>query len=300
MIICIGEILADMICDKSSCGMMIKSYLGGASINVCANVKYCGAKAGFIGCVGNDVIGKYLVEETNKLSLDYLDVSFDKYRNTTLAFVSLDNGERDFTFFRNDTADYHIAIDSLESIDLNEVCIIYLGSLMLNTDYGYNLAKEIVDFAKKNSILISFDINLRMDLYDSVNTAKERYSYFIEQCDIVKFSEDELLLFSDKCDLFEAINSYKKDDQLLLVTLGSKGSFYSFNEYSNFVKSDYVSSIDTTGAGDAFLGAVLSCLDLKTKASYTKTVLDKALAYGNKIGSIAVRHYGAISHITNK
>ena len=101
MILCIGEILADLIGEKENGIMKYSRYPGGAPLNVAVGISKLNGKIGFIGNVGNDIIGNYLKDFASSIRFDYLDVTLDNKHNTTLAFVDIDeNGERHFAFNR--------------------------------------------------------------------------------------------------------------------------------------------------------------------------------------------------------
>lgn len=288
MILSIGEILADMIGEVVDEKISFNMFCGGAPFNVAVNAKQSGGKVGFIGRVGNDLIGKNLIKFSQTMGLDELNIQVDPVRNTTLAFVSLCNGERDFTFFRHKTADYNIDINSL---DFDKYNIIHLGSLMLSEPEGIDFANKVIEKVKCENKILSFDVNFRMDLYKSLDDAIKAYKPFVETADILKFSDDEILAFTGKSSLDEAICSLKKQNRLLLITLGSKGSMYVYNEYTNVIPTVPVKPIDTTGAGDAFFGCLLSNLDGK---EFTKENIENALMKANKKGAETTQFMGAI------
>ena len=136
MILSIGEILADMVGSYEDGDLTFKTFCGGAPFNVAVNAKKAGAEVGFIGRVGKDVIGRFVEGQAIKANLDYLDIQIDKERNTTLAFVTLDNGERDFAFNRHDTADYNLEIELIDFNKYKGLKILHLGSLMLSEEKG--------------------------------------------------------------------------------------------------------------------------------------------------------------------
>lgn len=129
MILSIGEILADMVGSNENGTLTFKFFCGGAPFNVAVNAKLSGASVGFIGRVGKDVIGRFVTDEAKKANLDSLDIQVDKGRNTTLAFVTLTDGERDFAFNRHDTADYNIDLNEIDFNKYEGLNIIHLTLL---------------------------------------------------------------------------------------------------------------------------------------------------------------------------
>lgn len=291
MILAIGEILADMVGQYVDGDLTFKAFCGGAPYNVAVNAKKAGAKVGFIGRVGDDVIGRFLIKESEKANFDRFDVQIDEYRSTTLAFVSLTNGERDFTFNRNDTADYNMDFEAIDFDSYGKLSLIDLGSLMLSEPAGRVFAQKIADKAKELGVKLSFDMNFRMDTYDSFEDAKRAYAPFVKRADIIKFSEDELSAYTGIDNLDEAVSSITHKDQLVLVTLGSRGSAYYLNGRSAVVASVPVKPIDTTGAGDAFFGTFLAKIAHK---EWTDDNLRSALADANEAGARTTQFLGAV------
>lgn len=291
MILSIGEILADMVGETIDGTLTFKAFCAGAPFNVAVNAKNAGASVGFIGRVGRDVIGRFVTEEAKKANLDHLDIQVDNSRNTTLAFVTLTDGERDFAFNRHDTADYNIDVDKIDFSKYNGLKIIHLGSLMLSEENGKCFAKSIAKKAKDLGVKLSFDMNFRMDTYKDFEDAKKAYKPFVEQADIIKFSDDELRLYTGIEDVNEAIASIYQEGQLFVLTLGSKGSLYYYNGQSGVVPTQKVVPVDTTGAGDAFFGTFLANVENK---EWNKENVESALIKANKAGAETTQFLGAI------
>lgn len=291
MILSIGEILADMVGNSTDGVLTFKAFCGGAPFNVAVNAKNTGAKVGFVGRVGNDVLGRFVVEQAKKANLDHLDIQVDGERNTTIAFVTLSDGERDFAFNRHDTADFNIDVEEIDFDNYKDLSIVHLGSLMLSEESGVAFAKQIVQKSKKMGLKLSFDVNFRLDTYKSFEDAKKAYEYFIKSADIVKFSDDELSLYTGIDDKIDAIKSIYQENQLFVLTLGSAGSMYYYNGKSGIVPTEKVIPIDTTGAGDAFFGTLLSQIENK---EYTEENLKKALLKANREGAKTTQFLGAV------
>lgn len=292
MILSVGEILADMIGQKVDGVTTFKVFCGGAPFNLAVNAKQSGAKVGFVGRVGNDVIGRFVLCEAQKAHLDRLDIQIDAERNTTIAFVTLTDGERDFAFNRHDTADFNIDFDDIDFESYENLEIVHLGSLMLSEQKGREFAEKIANKASELSAKLSFDMNFRKDIYKNFEDAKRAYAPFVERADIIKFSDDELADYTGISDMDEAAKSVLKKDKLLLVTLGKSGSAYYYNDLKGIVPSiSGVKCVDTTGAGDAFFGAFLANIEGK---ELTEENIVYAMQQGNIKGAKTTEFYGAI------
>lgn len=288
MVICVGEILADMVGSKKDNELIFTPKAGGAPFNVACCLRKLGAETVFVGSVGDDAIGRFLSEQAKKRDFDdfLIDVSDDK--NTTLAFVSLDDkGERDFSFYRKNTADAYLPRISDELIAKST--IVHIGSLMLSFDIGRDYALELIDRVHKAGKKVSFDVNYRADIFESVENAVSIYKGIIESVDIIKMSSDEYDIFGE-----EFVKSLRAD--LICVTLGSKGSkaFYDGNEIS--VGSISVEPVDTTGAGDAFWGCALRFVDLAIRKK-RKLSVETVLKYANICGALNTTGVGAIDYL---
>lgn len=292
MILSVGEILADMIGQKVNGVTTFKAFCGGAPFNLAVNAKQSGAKVGFVGRVGNDVIGRFVLGEAQKAHLDRLDIQIDAERNTTIAFVTLTDGERDFAFNRHDTADFNIDFDDIDFSGYEDLNVVHLGSLMLSEQKGRELAEKVVNKASELGAKLSFDMNFRKDIYTDFEDAKRAYAPFVERADIIKFSDDELADYTGISDMDEAAKSVLKKDKLLLVTLGKSGSAFYYNDLKGIVPSiSGVKCVDTTGAGDAFFGAFLANIEGK---ELTEENIVYAMQQGNIKGAKTTEFYGAI------
>ena len=289
MILVIGEILADMIGEKQGGALSFKAFCGGAPFNVAVNAKNTGVEVGFVGRVGRDVIGKFLISEAGKAGLDFLQIQVDEERNTTLAFVSLNDGERSFSFNRHDTADFNIDVNT---IDFSQnISIVHLGSLMLSEDNGKKVAEHIAAKTKEIGAKLSFDMNFRLDTYSDFSEAMKAYEPYVRCADIIKFSDDELKLYTGTEDRIEAIKKIYRENQIFLLTMGGEGSMYFYNGKYNVIPTKKVKPIDTTGAGDAFFGTFLG--EIENKEWNTENI-ESAIIKANAAGAATTQFLGAI------
>ncbi len=290
MILCAGEILADMIGAERDGVFVYERKAGGAPFNVACAVKKFGVKSAFAGSVGDDIIGGFLKDFVKSVKLDGLCLESDAQRNTTLAFVQLDrHGERSFCFYRKNTADYRmpeIPDGLFDSAD-----IVHIGSLMLSEDEGAAYAARLAKRASSAGKTVSFDVNFRTDIFKDKESAVSRYKTMLEAADIVKFSEDEVEIFGQ-----DYIDGRLKE-KLVCITFGGNGSEWRYLGRRNAVLSVKVKPVDTTGAGDAFYAGVLSRLDGLQKSEWTDGVLNHALKFGNVCGALNTLGRGAIDSL---
>ena len=290
MILCAGEILADMIGAERDGVFVYERKAGGAPFNVACAVKKFGVKSAFAGSVGDDIIGGFLKDFVKSVKLDGLCLESDAQRNTTLAFVHLDrHGERSFCFYRKNTADYRmpeIPDGLFDSAD-----IVHIGSLMLSEDEGAAYAARLAKRASAAGKTVSFDVNFRTDIIKDKERAVSLYKTMLEAADIVKFSEDEVEIFGQ-----DYIDGRLKE-KLVCITFGGNGSEWRYLGRRNAVPSVKVKPVDTTGAGDAFYAGVLSRLDGLQKSEWTDGVLNHALKFGNVCGALNTLGRGAIDSL---
>lgn len=287
MILCVGEILADMIGTVKDGSLWYERKAGGAPFNVACAAKKFGAEVTFAGSVGCDLIGDFLINFANKQNLDGILINRDAKHNTTLAFVELDEkGERSFCFYRKNTADYNLPYIPQNIFDGTN--IVHIGSLMLSEKAGFEYAESIAKRARKQNKILSFDINYRTDIFKDRQSAVRIYKKIINYADIVKFSEDEVEVFTE--------NYIKKElnDKLVCISLGGNGSEWRYKGKSNRVPPIKVKPVDTTGAGDAFYAGVLSRLDKIQPALWTEETLNSVFAFANVCGALNTLGRGAI------
>lgn len=290
MILSVGEILVDMIGEEKDGTFSYQRKAGGAPFNVACAIKKYHGNSGFVGSVGEDIIGKFLIKFAKEQNLDYLNIKLDQEHNTTLAFVDIDqNGERNFCFYRKNTSDYFLPYVDEELIKNSN--IIHIGSLMISELVGFNYALELISRVHKLNKLISFDINFRTDIFQDKDEAIKRYQTILKQSDIIKLSEDELEIFP--------LSFFKENvkDALLCISLGGKGSRCIYKNIDITIPSIKVNPIDTTGAGDSFYAGVLSLLDKHSQEEWNKENLISIFKFANVAGALNTLGKGAIDSL---
>ena len=305
-IFCIGEALIDFICKDIDTplknGVNFVKKAGGAPANVAASIVKLGGSASFCGKVGSDAFGQFLVDEMTSHGIDCSQVVMDSKLPTTLAFVSLKaDGERDFEFFRG--ADGALRSDEIASDVLEKYDIFHFGSATGLLDGEFKEAyMELLKNAKANDKLVSFDPNFRDLLWKE---DKELFIGRVKAClpyvDLIKMSEEEAsILFNkeDKSEVAKVVHSFGV--KCMTITCGKKGTFVSIDDTEELVPSIPIKSIDSTGAGDAFIGALLYKLSFQENS---KSALKNAkeimayIAFSNKVGAITCTKIGAMESV---
>ena len=293
-VFCIGELLIDFINKDINAGLVkginFEKKAGGAPANVCAAVCKLGGKSYFLGQIGKDAFGKFLLDTLKNANINTEMVVEEG--NTTLAFVSIDeNGERDFEFNRGSDGQY-----SFDKIDLNKISkndIVHFGSATAFLEGELkNTYFKLLNYCKENKIFISFDPNYR----DALIT-EDKLEQFIEDCkEFIKYSDEEIKIITKEEDLYNGIEKlHNMGAKLIAVTLGSKGTLVSTNEENYIVQSIKIKQVDSTGAGDAFVGAVLKQIaQLKDKNNISFEKMKEIIFYANKVGAFTCTNYGAI------
>jgi fructokinase len=291
MIVCYGEILIDSFVD----GEKKEEHVGGAPFNLVMAAKKVGASVSFHGAIGNDEAGKLIEDYFKKEKLPLSGLRIVPDQKTTIAQVTLKDGERDFRFLRDPGADVFFDESSLDDIAHGD--IVHLGSLMLSSEKGREFARKVVKKTKELHKLLSFDINFRSDIFKDSAEALRIYEEFYPQADIVKFSSDELALFTKENDVDKALPLLKKGPKLVLVTLGKDGSLAYFREKTLPVPSVSVHPVDTTGAGDCFFGTFLSQIDSigLEELCAIPSLMKSALRFSNIAAALTTQKRGALS-----
>ncbi|MBQ3099873.1 MAG: carbohydrate kinase [Clostridia bacterium] len=296
----LGEVLIDFTpAGTSEKGMpLFESNPGGAPANVLAAVNKLGGRSAFIGKIGDDAHGRFLADSMKKSNIDLAGLRIDREIPTTLAFVSLDEkGDRSFSFYRKPGADLMLRSAEVDECLLCDCKIFHFGSVSLTGDPARTATLESAKKAGEAGALVSYDPNYRPLLWDDESTAVAEMKKGFELADIIKVSDYELVLLTGETDLdkgAEILLGYGAS--LVLISMGPGGSYIANKTASAKLATYDVKTIDTTGAGDAFLGAILSRLCDKTADEISlldKSELTDILDYGNACGSLTTTKTGA-------
>ncbi|MDR1018593.1 MAG: PfkB family carbohydrate kinase [Lachnospiraceae bacterium] len=337
-VVTLGELLIDFTeSGVSSAGNpLLEVNPGGAPCNVLAMLTKLGKKTEFIGKVGRDQFGTLLKETLDEIGIGRRNLLTDEKVNTTLAFVHTDSdGDREFSFYRNPGADMMLSSDEIKEDLIANSKIFHFGTLSMTDEIVRNATKRALDIAKESGCLISFDPNLREPLWSSLDLAKEMMEYGFNYCNILKISDNEIQFVTGKEDFDEgiAVLQEKYKIPLILLTMGKDGSRAYYNyEYGNLLKENHnkisslmesieknkdiqimsngtirveqsgfkVKTIETTGAGDTFMGCSLGYILDHDFYNLTAENLKELLTFANAGAAIVTTKKGAIKSMPSK
>ena len=319
-VVCLGEALIDFVALESGVGVGEASGFlrapGGAPANVAVGVARLGATSAFLGKVGDDPFGRFLAYTFAVSGVDIGGMVFDPKHRTGLAFVSLEaNGERDFCFFRNPSADMTYAPAELDRDRITQGRIFHYGSITLIDRTSRLTTLAAIQSAREAGLLLSYDPNLRLPLWPEEAAARKGILSAMRYADIVKVSAEELAFLADKqpfvptlqWDMVSleryALRLLKRFPNigLVVVTLGAGGCFWMRRQGESGRSAGLsVQAVDTTGAGDGFVAGMLVGLleqDLVTESRWRQAntaVLDALFAQANAVGALTTTKKGAI------
>lgn len=299
-VLALGELLIDFTENGTSSqgNTIFEANPGGAPCNVLAMLNKLGHKTAFMGKVGVDIFGNKLKAVLDEVGIDTRALLMDPDVRTTLAFVqTFEDGDRDFSFYRNPGADMMLKEEELNKELLSQCRIFHFGTLSMTHDEVRKATKKAIALAKENGALISFDPNLRPPLWSSLDLAKEQVDYGLHQCDVLKISDNEIQWFTGKKNYDEGIQILQKTYKipLILLSMGKEGSRAYYKNFS-VEKAPYLqeNTIETTGAGDTFGGC---CLHFVLKYGLENLDEDKILrmlSFANAAAALITTRKGAL------
>lgn len=311
-ILCIGEALIDMICtDKNtslSDGDNFIKKAGGAPFNVAAAIASLGGEVELLAKVGTDPFGLHLINVMQDFKVSTKWILQDPGHFTTFAFVSLmENGERDFYFNRG--ADGQLSVKDINKVNVDEFSIVHFGSATGFLPGPLQAAYQgLLQQCLQQDVFVSFDPNYRHLLFqNNTQTFIDQSWNFLNSCHFFKVSDEEAMLITGRATLTGAVDTLlKKTSAVFAITLGKEGTLLGIQGKTITIPSITVKPVDTTGAGDAFVGTVLYQLSSLTVTQIKNLTIDdwkKIILNANKAGARTCEYLGAMEafkHLSNK
>ncbi|KAH8954889.1 hypothetical protein BDL97_08G104800 [Sphagnum fallax] len=328
-VVCFGELIVDFVPLVGGLPVFeepgFKAGAGGAPANVAVGICKLGIPAAFIGKVGDDELGHALANVLKENGVETRGIRFDSHAHTGLAFISLrSDGERTFIFYRNPSADMLMVPEELDHDLITNAKIFHYGSISLIAEPCRSTHLEAIKIAKEAGVLLSYDPNLRIQLWPSPEEARKEIMSIWPEANIIKVSADEVRFLiatsstasfasSDATDNnnkvfkveYEEVElltsssdhdakSWRPNLKLLLVTDGPHGCHYFTPRFKGTVATLKVPVVDTTGAGDAFVAGILTKLVQDISLLEDEKRLQEAVRFANACGAITVTRRGAI------
>lgn len=301
---CIGELLIDFVAENQGRNLSeareFTRKAGGAPANVACAIAKLGGHSAFIGCVGEDPFGTFLQHTLESQGVDTRHLQRSE-AFTTLAFVSIaEDGERDFVFSRGADRELKYLSNIKEEFKGN---MLHLGAATallggpLEAAYGHYYFDGLTSRS-----FISFDPNFRHDLWKKrEDQFIKKCNPFIEKANLCKFSQEEAQLLGGTDDVEKACDQlHKTGAEIIVVTLGGEGTLLSTGGLKKVIPSIRVLPVDTTGAGDAFIGCLLWQLaqtDDPWSAKNDFEGLAAQVRMANAAGALTTTGFGAIESL---
>lgn len=304
-VISIGEALIDFIPHEKGKELKnVDNFLrvpGGAPLNVVASVCKLGGNGKMLTKLGEDAFGDIIIDTVKPLGVDVSGILRTKEANTALAFVSLkEDGERDFSFYRNPSADMLLTAEEIKEEDFISGDVLHFCSVSLIDAPIKRAHKKAIEYATKNNCIISFDPNIRLPLWETPEKCREAILEFIPMANILKVSDEELEFITGIKDENKALQSlFTGNVEVVIYTKGTNGADFITKNNTAFAPSYKVKVEDTTGAGDSFIGAVLykissQNLSLNNLVNLSEEDKKEILVFANATAAVTVSKKGAI------
>lgn len=291
-----GDAVVDLIPDTKN------SYLkcpGGAPANVAVAVSRLDGEAAFFGRVGQDPLGRFMKQTLTDEGVNTDFMLLDETQRTSTVVVDLDeSGERSFTFMVKPSADQFMLATDIPSFEKNQW--LHVCSIALANEPSRSSTFQAMQQIKEAGGFVSFDPNLRDEVWADQCEIKTVVLKAVAMSDVVKFSDDELLFLTDSNSLKAGLAMVAKyKNTLQLITQGAKGALVITQGQQELIAGKAIKPVDTTGAGDAFVGGLITYLAQSNKWSEMDHIR-QAVKWANSCGALATTKKGAMTALPTK
>lgn len=291
----IGEALIDFIPQRKGCSLQevegFTRVAGGAPANVAGAVAKMGVSAMVLTQLGKDAFGDHIIASLKESGIDTSHILQSDQYDTSLSFVSLrEDGNRDFKFYRRTAADLQYGPENITADLLDDCGMVHFCSVSLVESPMKQAHRALLELAKQKGVLVSFDPNLRFSLWDDKDALYRTVHEFLPYADILKLSDEELEFITGEKDIKNALPSlFAYGCKCIVYTQGKDGATLYRRNDSISAKGHQVHVVDTTGAGDSFIGAFLYCL-LKENISDLENVSLELLKHHLEFANLYAAH----------
>ncbi|WP_462409795.1 carbohydrate kinase family protein [Neobacillus sp. Marseille-QA0830] len=270
-------------------------FLGGATINVAAGVRRLGVPSYYVTKLGTDEDSHFVERELRKegVHIDYCVQTVLKRICSVTVYLN-EKGDRYFHSYQNPTPDELLSEKELKKEWFQGKRIFYFGSGTLFHDTARNTTEQALKYARDARLFVAFDTNIRLKRWESEEQCRKTIGSFIERADIVKMSDEELCFLLETASVEDGLKRITKwNIPYLFVTMGSEGAIAIHNRKKITVPGRKVKAVDTTGAGDAFMAAILSCFHDQGTPS-DDDMLKEYVDFANEKAAMATTKLGAL------
>jgi fructokinase len=299
MILSCGEALIDMLPRETVTGEpAFAPYAGGAVCNTAIALGRLGAPSGFFTGLSTDLFGQMLDQTLAASEVD-TTLCARSARPTTLAFVTLVQGQASYAFYDENTAGRLLSEADLPDLPAT-VDTLFFGGISLVNDPAATAYETLQARANAAGRVTMIDPNVRPGFIQNADAYRARIGRMIAAADIVKLSDEDLRwLYGDAPADELARTILSKGPKVVFITEGAKGARAVTATQDRFTSATKVTVADTVGAGDTFNAGVLAALHRQgslTKAGVAAlpdSTLDAALSLGTRAAAITVSRPGA-------
>lgn len=256
---------------------------GGKGANQAVAAARSGAQTAFVGAVGSDNEGQYMLEALKENDIDTSHINIDKYHGTGSAAITLDaNGQNDIMVYGGANQ----AMQPGEFGDLSEL-LAHTDFLIAQFETPQAVALDLFKQAKEQGVTTVLN----------PAPAHEIMPELLQYTDVIAPNETECALLTgieltDEDSMLKSADYFREREvKHLLITLGDRGVFYSTPDDHGLVPAFKVKAVDTTAAGDTFIGALCSQLE-KDLAN-----VEDSLRYAQRASSLTLQRMGAMPSI---
>lgn len=285
-LVLIGESLVDIFIDYQGEKHLL---FGGSPANICVSTTQLGLKSILVSTIGDDTYGDLLID---KLSEFNVSTRFIKrcHGLTSSVKVNQTDASPTPTFYRGCDHNIELTDDLIEAVKHTK--ILHFSYWPLTKEPAKSTLLSLIDIAKENHVLISFDPNIHRDLKTDESISKDELIHLLHKVDIIKPSMDDAARLFEFAGTKESYMDYFEayDIKLILMTLGKDGVYASHHKKRNHYQTYAKDVVDSTGAGDAFWSGFYG--------GYLKQYcLDDCIQLGQITSGYVLKQMGAIIHL---
>ncbi len=304
-VVSMGEVLVEFVATQPNTPLAhVPGFIkapGGAPANVAVGLQRLGVSARFVGKVGDDPFGVYLRDSLAQEGVDTRFLRVDPTARTTAVFVAVwDDGRKDLCFYRNPGADMLLAPEEIDEQIVDGARCFHFGSIGFIDEPCASAQRRALDIARSRGLMITYDPNYRPTLWRDADTARAVIQDSFRFCHLAKISEEEWETATGERDVDAGIAAVlAKGVELLVVSRGARGAIATNGEYRIEMTPPSVPVVETTGAGDGFMAAMIARLlpERERAGSLARVdpgIVREALVFANAVGALTCTRPGAI------